>query len=105
MVNIKGVEKALSIDEIVNLSPSKLNNRLKNMIHPKKSPDVYVLLKENWLWKRDYGSSHGSHYDYDSHVPLLISKNNLVMKKNSSNVSTVDIPVIIREMLTEYLLR
>ena len=97
--DIEGVSEALSVDEILDLSPSKLNNRLKNMVHPKKSPDVYVLLKENWLWKRDYGSSHGSHYDYDSHVPLLISKNNLVMKKNSSNVSTVDIPVTIAKIL------
>ena len=69
------------------------------MIHPIKSPDIYVLLKENWLWKRDYGSSHGSHYDYDSHVPLLISKNNLFMKKDSSAVSTVDIPVTIAKIL------
>ena len=99
VLDIKGVREALSIDEIVNLSTSKLNNRLKNMIHPDKSPDVYVLLKENWLWKRSYGSSHGSHYDYDSHVPLLISKNNLVMKKNSNNVSTVDIPVTIAKIL------
>ena len=99
VLDIEGVREAMSVDEIVNLSPNKLNNRLKNMIHPEKSPDVYVLLKENWLWKRDYGSSHGSHYDYDSHVPLLISKNNLVMKKNSSNVSTVDIPVTIAKIL------
>ena len=99
VLNINGVKEALSIDEIVNLPTSKLNNRLKNMIHQEKSPDIYVLLKENWLWKRDYGSSHGSHYDYDSHVPLIISKNNLVMKKNSNNVSTVDIPVTIAKIL------
>ena len=99
VLDIKGVRGALSINEIVNLSPSKLNNRLKNMIHPEKSPDVYVLLKENWLWKKDYGSSHGSHYDYDSHVPLLISKNNLVVKKNSNNVNTVDIAVTIAKIL------
>ena len=100
VLDINGVEKALSIDENVNLSPSKLNNRLKNMIHPQKSPNVYVLLKENWLWKRGYGSSHGSHYDYDSHVPLIISKNNLVVKKNSNIVNTVDIPVTIAKILS-----
>ena len=69
------------------------------MIHPQKGPDIYVLLKENWLWKRSYGSSHGSHYDYDSHVPLIISKNNIIKNYINSTVHTVDIPIAIANIL------
>ena len=69
------------------------------MIHPDKSPNVYVILKENWLWKSDYGSSHGSHYNYDSHVPLIMSKSSTAAKKISSSVRTVDIPATVAEIL------
>ena len=97
--SIEGVSEALSVEDVLNLSPNRLNNRLKNMIHPQKGPDVYVLLKENWLWKRSYGSSHGSHYDYDSHVPLIISKNNISKDYINSTVHTVDIPITIANIL------
>ena len=97
--SIEGVSEALSVEDILNLSPNRLNNRLKNMIHPQKGPDVYVLLKENWIWKRSYGSSHGSHYDYDSHVPLIISKNNISKDYMNSIVHTVDIPITIANIL------
>lgn len=99
VVKIDGVKNALSLNDIINLRPNKLNNRLKNMIHLDKSPDVYVILKENWLWKSDYGSSHGSHYDYDSHVPFIISKNNTAAQIIPSSVRTVDIPATIAEIL------
>ena len=59
IIKIDGVERALTIQEILELPKSYHNDRLKNMIDPVKSPDVYILLKENWLWKNDYGSSHG----------------------------------------------
>jgi hypothetical protein len=38
-----------------------------------RSPDVYVVLKSGWLdesWQRG-GTSHGTLYNYDTHVPLL----------------------------------
>ena len=97
--NIEGVREALSQEDILSLPPNDLNNRLKNMIHPDKSPNVYVILKENWLWKSDYGSSHGSHYDYDSHVPFIMSKSSTAAKIISSKVRTVDIPATIAKIL------
>lgn len=99
VTEIEGIDRALHIKDIFNLPDSKQNSRLKNMVNPLKSPDVYILLKKNWLWKSSYGSSHGTHHDYDSHVPLLISKNNSIKKVIDSDVYTVDVPVSIANIL------
>jgi arylsulfatase A-like enzyme len=69
------------------------------MIHPLKSPDVYTLLKKNWLWKSVYGSSHGTHHGYDSHVPLVISRLEAKPKTLNFGAYTVDIPASIAEIL------
>ena len=99
VLQIDGVERALTAEEIIELPKSKINIRLKNMIHPTKSPNVFVLIKENWLWKDDYGSSHGSHYDYDSHVPFIVSRFNNTPRVENKNIFTVDIPVTIAKYL------
>lgn len=40
--------------------------------HPKRSGDVYIQLKPGWLdSSRRTGTSHGSPYNYDTHVPLI----------------------------------
>ena len=99
VLQIDGVERALTAKEIIELPKSKINIRLKNMIHPTKSPNVFVLIKENWLWKDDYGSSHGTHYDYDSHVPFIVSRFNNIPRVENKNLFTVDIPVTIAKYL------
>ncbi|TAE09473.1 MAG: alkaline phosphatase family protein [Bacteroidetes bacterium] len=40
----------------------------------KRSPDVFVILKSGWLdkaWDERGGTSHGTPFKYDTHVPLL----------------------------------
>jgi predicted AlkP superfamily pyrophosphatase or phosphodiesterase len=87
---IDGVSMALSPEEIMELPYTNENMRLKNMIHPNKSPDIYVILKENWLWTSKVGTSHGSHYSYDSHIPLIFSKKNIKSYKIDDAVFSVD---------------
>ena len=88
--NIEGVRMALSPKEIMGLPKSKENTRLKNMIHPTRSPDIYVILKENWLWRSTPGTSHGSHYSYDSHIPLIFSKKGIKHSIQNKSVYSVD---------------
>ncbi len=40
--------------------------------HPKRSGDIVVILEPNWLEQgRVAGTSHGSPYTYDTHVPII----------------------------------
>ena len=90
---------ALSPQEIMALPNSKENTKLKHMIHPIKSPDIYVILKENWLWRSTPGTSHGSHYSYDSHIPLIFSKNGIESNRRDESVYSVDMAPTIAKYL------
>ncbi len=45
---------------------------LQRSYHPGRSGDVLFLLRECVVEYPLYGATHGSHYDYDSRVPVLV---------------------------------
>ena len=48
-------------------------NNLRNAFHPEISGDVQFALKPNWMpGSATSVATHGSPYDYDTHVPLLV---------------------------------
>lgn len=45
---------------------------LLKSFHPDHSPDLIMVLKPHWMiGTRAVGTTHGSPYDYDTHVPIL----------------------------------
>ena len=69
------------------------------MIHPNKSADVFVILKPGYLYRNPHGTSHGSPYDYDAHVPILFSRKNRAKNQNIDHTETVDIAPTILNLL------
>ena len=56
-----------------NLGSSHLFKVLRQSWHPDVSGDVQYALKPNWMFTSATSiATHGSPYDYDTHVPLLI---------------------------------
>jgi predicted AlkP superfamily pyrophosphatase or phosphodiesterase len=49
---------------------SQIDEYMARAFYPQRGPDVLVALKPYYLFGKS-GTSHGSPYDYDSHVPLL----------------------------------
>ncbi len=49
---------------------SQIDEYVARSFYPQRGPDVIVILKPYFLFGKS-GTSHGSPYDYDSHVPLL----------------------------------
>lgn len=49
--------------------------RIRASFHPERSGDVYLLHKPYWIAGPEFGpatgTTHGTPYDYDTHVPLL----------------------------------
>jgi len=65
VINLWGSEIASSL-------PDYYASMVKNIYHPKRSGDILVLLKPNWLDGFEKGgTTHGTPYTYDTHVPLL----------------------------------
>lgn len=70
-----------------------------NSFHPGRSPDLLVQLKEYHLASAGTGTSHGSAYDYDTHVPLLLAGPGLLPRTVSERVHTVDVAPTLAALL------
>ena len=44
---------------------------IKNGLNPRRSGDIMIILNPSWFAGRKTGTTHGSLYRYDTHVPLL----------------------------------
>jgi len=49
---------------------SRVDDYVARSFFPERGPDLFVILKPYWLFGTE-GTSHGSPWDYDTHVPLL----------------------------------
>ncbi|HTQ57281.1 MAG TPA: alkaline phosphatase family protein [Bryobacteraceae bacterium] len=45
--------------------------RVANGFYAPRSPDLYVLLEPYWLYGGSKGTTHGSIFNYDAHVPVI----------------------------------
>jgi arylsulfatase A-like enzyme len=49
---------------------SRADDYVARSFFPSRGPDLFVIFKPYWLFGKE-GTSHGSPWDYDTHVPLL----------------------------------
>lgn len=78
---------------------SLLLQRAKNSYQPDRSGDLHFRLQEHYLVDNAYGTSHGSTYDYDAHVPILFIGKGIANKIIDTPVHTVDIAPTIADWL------
>ena len=67
-------------------------NYVKNGFNPRRSGDIALVLNPNWFTGRKQGTTHGSMYSYDTHVPLLfygwkIKTGETTIRTNISDIS------------------
>ncbi len=100
LLRVNGIENVYTKDEVLKSSNNdQIMNRIKNMIHPELSPDVFGLLSPGYLFRSPYGTSHGTPYDYDTKVPLIFSKKGRQKKNINYRAKTVDIAPTILSLL------
>ena len=100
LLRVEGIEKIISKNSILeNSEIDKISKRLKNMLHPQKSADIFAIESPNYIYKTPYGTSHGSPYDYDTHVPLIFSQKHFKINSIDSPAATVDIAATIAQIL------
>ena len=100
ITSVEGIDKIAIKDSILNdKSDNKINIRLKNMIHPHKTPEIFPIVTPGYLYRSPYGTSHGSPYDYDTHVPLIFSRKQFRSKIEKTNQATVNIAPTIAKYL------
>ena len=63
-----------------------------NGLHPKRSGDIYLTLNPGFMdWHTKTGTTHGTHYNYDAHVPLFFYGANVGAKQIYRNIKITDI--------------
>ncbi|MTI30575.1 alkaline phosphatase PafA [Xanthovirga aplysinae] len=71
-LNFDGITAAYSASDIYrNEYTQGIKGRLQLGYYPKRSGDVLLVLDPAWIHAYPTGTTHGSGYTYDTHVPLL----------------------------------
>ena len=97
---VDGIDRVVIKDKILKSSDNdKITRRLKNMLHIHKSPEIFPIVNTGYLYRGPHGTSHGTPYDYDTHVPLIFSREQFRKFKNNSPHATVDIASTIARYL------
>lgn len=95
------VEDAFTHEELLNPNPTRPYLELyQRSTFPGRGHDIKLRYKENYLVAyAPYGSSHGSPYDYDNHVPMVYYGFGLPAKRIERRAATIDIaPTLARLM-------
>lgn len=72
LMPIEAVADVINLNEIQNANlPEVLKNKVINGINAKRSGDIMILYKPMIFSGRSTGTTHGTIYNYDTHVPAL----------------------------------
>lgn len=72
LLKFNGIADAMSKEMLQERNfKDPIRAKVKAGFYPDRSGDIIYVLKENWVEGFHKGTTHGSPYSYDTHVPLL----------------------------------
>jgi predicted AlkP superfamily pyrophosphatase or phosphodiesterase len=73
---------------------------VQRSFHPERAPDVTIRLRENFILRPNAtGTSHGSPYRYDTHVPIVFYGAGVAAGHHDFRVRTTDIAPTLAKLL------
>ena len=72
---------------------------IKNGYHPDRSGDIVFILEPQTIIYGEKGTSHGSGYNYDTHVPLIFYGKGINKGEISIRTEIIDIAPTISALL------
>jgi predicted AlkP superfamily pyrophosphatase or phosphodiesterase len=102
ILTLPGVATALSGEEMKKGNcKTGLALFMQNGFNPQRSADIMIELSPSWLdWGYKTGTTHGSAYSYDTHVPVLFYGWHVSHGSSTAPVSITDIAPTIAAMLS-----
>lgn len=97
--NQKGIESVIRGDTVQEFQDTILAKASEGILYP-RSGDLIILEKMNWTTYGSKGSTHGSPYAYDTHVPFLLFGNGLTAMKIDKSIRVADISPMIAKLIT-----
>ncbi len=93
----------MNVVDLENLNNTTLQDYLKSLIengyNPQRSGDLYYVMNPAWMEDFTKGTTHGTSFKYDTHIPLLWYGWNVKPGKDYSLVSMTDIAATIASLL------
>ena len=97
---INGIADAVSATEIKEKNfQDSIRTKIKSGYNNQRSGDIIYVLKPNWLLGFQKGTSHGSPYWYDTHVPLIFFGWKIKKGSTDEPINITDIAPTICSML------
>ncbi|MES2622305.1 MAG: alkaline phosphatase PafA [Bacteroidota bacterium] len=95
-----GVAKVFDMEDLgEELLEADMRAAINNGYYPGRSGDVYILLEPAWFEGMEKGTTHGTIYPYDTHIPLVWMGWNIKPGENYSEIHMTDIAPTIAAML------
>ncbi len=100
IVSFKHIGKAYTSKTLSNTQfTTGIGMLLQNGFHQKRSGDVVFVLEPSVISYPEKGSTHGSSFSYDTHVPLLFYGNGIKKGSSFNRTEVVDIAPTISALL------
>ena len=99
LIKITGIDSVATKYDLFNGGEDRISNRLKNMIDIDESPDIYLILKKYWIYNSKTGTTHGSPYDYDAHIPIIFATGLTKSSTRNEYIRSVDIAPSLAKIL------
>ena len=93
-----GIEDVYSSEQILNISDDHYIRLIRNGFNTKLSGDLMYTMMPNWTYYRK-GSTHGTRFDHDTHVPLILYGNGINQGSISRRTDVIDIAPTIAAVL------
>ncbi len=72
LIRQEGIYEVVDLTDLSDISiPEFYKTKVINMYNPKRSGDLMVLVEPSWFVGYTKGTTHGTMWAYDTHVPLL----------------------------------
>jgi predicted AlkP superfamily pyrophosphatase or phosphodiesterase len=100
LLEFSGIYKVFTAEELVESNNNPLVQKLNLGYNQKLSGDIIYILNPGWLsTSHTTGTTHGSPYNYDTHVPLIFYGKNIPSNETYIPINITDIAPTIAAML------
>lgn len=100
VLGLPGVAQVFDMSNLSNENyPSELIEKIKNSYYSSRSGDLFVNFEPAWFEGLDKGTTHGSVFPYDTHIPLIFYGWKINAKEDFSDIKMTDIAATIASLL------
>ncbi len=99
-MQFEGVSKVLDLENLGNaLEEPSLKSAIANGYYPKRSGELYILFEPAWFEGMAKGTTHGTVYPYDTHIPLVWMGWKVKHGEDHNDIHMADIAPTVAAML------